>query len=141
MLLISSHKILTALIQLTSDNSDVIAKDSILCLVNISADADGAAALLNVKITEDNVPGIIESILTNVMNDNSKLADPFVMILSNISRNENLVDQVLSEFDKFEQCIEKLVTCFTRTDFNKQKQNLNYLGNIQQLNEKHNNMK
>lgn len=135
MLLISSHKILTALIQLTSDNSDVIAKDSILCLVNISADADGAAALLNVKITEDNVPGIIESILTNVMNENSKLADPFVMILSNISRNENLVDQVLSEFDKFEQCIEKLVTCFTRTDFNKQKQNLNYLGNIQQLNE------
>lgn len=129
MLLISSYKILSALIQLTSDNSDVIAKDSTLCLVNISADADGAAALLNIRITEDIGSGIIESIITNVMDENSKLADPFVMILSNISRNENLVDQVLSEFDKFEQCIEKLVTCFTRTAFNKQKQNLNYLGN------------
>lgn len=52
-------------------------------------------------------------------------------ILSNISRSETLVDEVMQallEID--ENILDRLVATFTKIDFNKHKQNLNYLAAV-----------
>ncbi|XP_058062343.1 protein HGH1 homolog [Anopheles bellator] len=50
------------------------------------------------------------------------------MVLCNISRHESLVETVVMHLLSIEHSIDKLTTCFTRVNYNKQKGHLNYLG-------------
>lgn len=47
------------------------------------------------------------------------------MVLSNVSRSQTLAQQIFGEIEKR---IPDLVKAFTRTDYNKKKCHLNYLG-------------
>lgn len=50
------------------------------------------------------------------------------MVLSNLTRPIRLVEHVVKEITLVNGLIDKLVTCYTRLDFNKEKSNLDYLG-------------
>lgn len=71
------------------------------------------------------VKNIVEICVKNILDENCVVADAWAMVLSNISRPENLVDDVI---DALESKIRNLVTAFTRVDYNKKGCHLNYLG-------------
>lgn len=70
---------------------------------------------------------MIDICLVNILNPECALADAWSMILSNVSRPERLVNDV---YNKCEGKITDLISAFDRTDFNKKKCHLNYLGSI-----------
>ena len=107
---------------LTQDNEETIRKDAVLSLVNISAEEHGAKSILKL------FPHIINMAYNEILDENSKYSDAWTMMLSNISRPEALVEQVLDKLLKIENSIDKLVSCFTIIGYNKNKGNLNYLG-------------
>ncbi|XP_058467154.1 protein HGH1 homolog [Malaya genurostris] len=110
-------------LELTGDNSDAIQKDAVLALVNISSETVGAEALVN-QYAERIVPVAYAAI----SDENCKLADAWSMVLCNLTRPEHLVEPILDHLLRIEHAIEKLTTCFTRINYNKQKGHLNYLG-------------
>ncbi|XP_055602862.1 protein HGH1 homolog [Uranotaenia lowii] len=116
-------KLLGNVVALVDDDSDVIRKDAVLALVNISAEESGAEVLVN-KFLAQLVPKAYASIL----DETSKLSDPWSMLLCNLSRPEQFVEAVLEELHKIEHSIDKLTTCFTRVNYNQAKGHLNYLG-------------
>jgi hypothetical protein len=62
------------------------------------------------------------------MDENCATADLCTMILSNLSRPEHLIERIMDQLEKYETIVEKMVACYTRIEFNKKKQHLNYLG-------------
>uniref|UniRef100_A0A182JYD4 Protein HGH1 homolog n=1 Tax=Anopheles christyi TaxID=43041 RepID=A0A182JYD4_9DIPT len=120
-LLVKNETLLNSLLDLTTEES--VAKDAVLCLINITAEDIGAAAVVE-KLTERLVPLAYEA----VMDENCKLSDGWCMVLCNITRPEHLVERVLQQLLAIEFSLEKLTTCFTRINYNKQKCHLNYLG-------------
>ncbi|EAT36130.1 AAEL011762-PA [Aedes aegypti] len=116
-------ELLANVVDLCADEADTIRKDAVLSLVNLSAEQDGAEALVK-QFASKLVPMAYDAI----MDENCKLADPWSMVLCNISRPEALVEAVLDELFKIEHAMERLTTCFTRVNYNKQKGHLNYLG-------------
>ncbi|XP_050070384.1 protein HGH1 homolog [Anopheles maculipalpis] len=119
-LLITNETLLNNLLDLTTDES--VAKDAVLCLVNITAEEFGAAVVVD-KLSERLIPIAYEAIL----DENCKLSDAWCMVLCNITRPEHLVESVLKHLLAIEFALEKLTTCFTRINYNKQKCHLNYL--------------
>lgn len=65
--------------------------------------------------------------VNNIIDENCPLADAWSMVLSNISRSSGSTEQV---FDEMETRMVELINAFTRTDYNKKKCHLNYLGEI-----------
>lgn len=69
--------------------------------------------------------------MRNTFDPESKLTDPLLSILSNITRTETFVDKVMQNLLEIdENIIDRLVAVFTKIDFNKQNQNLNYLASV-----------
>ncbi|XP_049278528.1 protein HGH1 homolog isoform X1 [Anopheles funestus] len=120
-LLVKNETLLNNLLNLTSEES--VAKDAVLCLVNITAEVIGAAVVVD-KLSERLVPAAYEAIL----DEGCRLSDAWCMVLCNITRPEHLVERVLKHLLAIEFALEKLTTCFTRINYNKQKCHLNYLG-------------
>ncbi|XP_065082837.1 protein HGH1 homolog [Ochlerotatus camptorhynchus] len=116
-------QLLSNVVELTADESESVRKDAVLTLVNISAEQEGAEALVKELVGE-----IVPLSYAAILDENNKLADPWSMVLCNVSRPEALVNAVLEELLKIEHAIEKLTTCLTRIGYNKQKGHLNYLG-------------
>lgn len=106
--------------------------DFILALINISADCESASeALLNSSPTCHEGTGLLQIILRNVLDPESKLTDPLLSVLSNITRSEALVGkamQSLLEID--ENILDRLVAIFTKINFNNHKQTLHYLAAV-----------
>ncbi len=74
-------------------------------------------------------PNIIVECIKLILDENCPLADAWAMVLSNISRTESLAEHVINDIEQSEKnLLEKLVSAFTRNDFNKKNCNLNYLG-------------
>lgn len=73
---------------------------------------------------------MVETCAKNVIDEDCPLADAWSMVLSNISRSQTLAEQV---FGEIENRIPDLVKAFTRTDYNKKKCHLNYLGECAKL--------
>jgi hypothetical protein len=72
--------------------------------------------------------GLIQIILKKVLDPDTQITDQFLSILCNISRPENLVDKVMQSMLQIdENILDRLVAIFTKIDFNKHNQNLNYL--------------
>lgn len=128
-IIISNTELIKNLVLLTSDQESV-SKDAALALVNLSADPVGAEALLQASPSNHNGNGLLQLCVKNILDENSSLADPFSMVLSNLTRPEKLVENVLNSLLAIDFKIEKFVACFTKISYNKKKQNLNYLGPI-----------
>ncbi|XP_026461779.1 protein HGH1 homolog [Ctenocephalides felis] len=132
-LITSLKELLLALLKLTNDPSDVIAKDAALCLINISASENGSVCLMETMKHD-----LVDQGLKNILNNDSKLADPFCMILNNISRKpaqaQEIIDLMCKSTDDENECseiyfhnIEKLMKCYTDVNYNKFAK-LHYLG-------------
>lgn len=65
-----------------------------------------------------------------ITDENSTLADPWAMVLSNLTRVENLVGDILDDLDKDEKIILSLAKSFSKVDYNKKGCKLHYLGPI-----------
>lgn len=112
--------------------SQVICKTFILVLINISADSESACeALLKSSPTNHDGSGVLQIILKTILDSDAQLADPMLSILSNMSRSETLVNKVFQAMLEIDDTIlERLVATFTKIDFNKRKQHLNYLAAV-----------
>jgi hypothetical protein len=74
---------------------------------------------------------VLQIILKAIIDADSKLTDPLLSILSNLSRSESLADGVMKSLLEIdENILDRLVATFTKIDFNKHKQNLNYLAAV-----------
>lgn len=73
------------------------------------------------------IPNLVECCVVNILNPDAALADPWSMILSNISRPESLAERVYIDC---ESKIDNLVSAFVNTNFNTKKCHLNYLAPI-----------
>lgn len=122
-MLLRSKELLQAVIHLVNDPSNVIAKDAVLALVNVSANEGGAEVILQTD------KSIVYKAISEIFDENSMISDPLTMLLSNISRHQDLVDEVIDLLLEKKDTIDKLVTCFTR-QFNKKGMQLNYIGMI-----------
>ncbi|KFB41383.1 AGAP001442-PA-like protein [Anopheles sinensis] len=122
-LLIRNETLLKHLLDLTGDESESVAKDAVLCFVNITAEESGAEVVVD-KFVDRLVPLAYQAVL----DENGKLSDAWCMVLCNITRPEHLAERVVAQLLTMEYSIDKLTTCFTRVNYNKQKCHLNYLG-------------
>ena len=113
------------LVALAADTAEVVAKDSVLALVNLSAARPESLFEAN---SSEKTKGLVQLCIESIINENCPIADAFSMVLSNISRPECLVDKIIAELLPGD--LEKLVACFTKVSFNKKKCHLNYLGPI-----------
>jgi len=126
---VANNQLLRTLVELLTDPSYVIAKDACFALINISANSESTSeGLLKSSPTCNEGIGLLQIILSNILNPESKITDPLLSILSNITRSESLAVKVIQEMLKIDECIlDRLVATFTKIDFNKHNQNLNYL--------------
>lgn len=111
-----------SIILLTDEKVAVIRRDAFLVLVNVSATDEGASAILN---SEEN---LIRKCLDEILNENSTLADPCAMFLSNVTRPIGNVEHVLEVLLTVEHSIDRLLTSFTRKDYNQKGMKLDYIG-------------
>lgn len=117
--------LLNGIVDLTEEKVAVIRRDAFLTLVNVSATDEGAIAVLEAGDTT-----LIKRSVEEILNENSTLADPCAMFLSNISRPRANVEQVLDSLLTIEHSIERLLTAFTRKQFNKKDMKLDYIGPV-----------
>lgn len=69
--------------------------------------------------------------MKNILDVNSQLTDPLLSIFSNITRSEHLVNSIIYTLLKIDDnIIDKFVGVFSKSDYNKQNQNLNYLAAV-----------
>ncbi|XP_063392051.1 protein HGH1 homolog [Cydia fagiglandana] len=121
--LLKNEQVIASIIELTSDSVDEVAKNALLALVNITANAKGASEIL--KYRPSTCKNIIELLIGYVLDPNKKDADAACMILSNITRLE----------DELEVCLDTLIpklndilNVYVNIDFNKTGSKLHYLG-------------
>ncbi|CAO1411889.1 unnamed protein product [Diamesa serratosioi] len=131
-LIITSPQLLKLLAQLTTDVSRTVSKDACFAMLNLSANPESALALLDANPTNFEETGLIQLIIKNIVNPDSELADPFISIFSNISRNEKLVERVIDCLLSIhnDNILDQLIACFTRVNFNTKNQHLNYLAAV-----------
>ena len=120
-----SDELLRALFELTEEKVAAIRRDVFLVLVNVSANEEGAINIVNVDDRQ-----LIKKSVEEILNENSTLADPCAMFLSNITRPRANLEPVLDVLLSIEHSLERLLTAFTRKQFNKKGMTLDYIGPI-----------
>lgn len=124
--------IIAKLVQLLSDADVAIAKDVSRALINLTADASMAKTVL-----KSNNISIVQGVFNIIENQESHLADPASMILSNLTRDVVCCKLVLEQIDKEKIGVEKIVFIMCQEGYNKHGADLRYLGpvlsNISQL--------
>lgn len=124
MLIRRSEALLKAIIQLTEEKVAAIRRDAFLVMVNVSASDEGAINILGADET------LVKKCVEEILNENSTLADPCAMFLSNLTRAKANVEQVLDILLSKEHSIDRLLTAFTRKEFNQKGMNLDYIGPV-----------
>lgn len=100
-------------------------------MINISANENSSEALINSSPINQEGTGLLQIIVKNILDVNSKLADMQLSILSNITRSENLVEHIVHQLLQIDSTIyEKFVAAFSKIDYNQQHQTLNYLAAV-----------
>ncbi|XP_026282855.1 protein HGH1 homolog [Frankliniella occidentalis] len=138
-LMCKNLKILQHLIKLCDDKVPGVARDSCLALVNISGDEEGALALLSEEHGNTESQGFVRQMIDLALDPQSPLADPALMVLSNITRPSQLTSQILSlivgddrkdSYDekKVYELLERIMSALTSTKYNSLGANLHYLG-------------
>lgn len=121
-LLLKNERIIQSVIELTDDKIEEICKNALLLLVNITASAKGAAELLKYK--PEHKKNIIELFIGYVMDEQKKDADAACMILSNITREENLINICI---DTFLPHLNGMLNVFVNVGYNKKGSKLHYI--------------
>ncbi|XP_066265607.1 protein HGH1 homolog [Branchiostoma lanceolatum] len=120
------------ILSLTEDSEASIAKDSYLCLINLTAYGKFCKVLLE---DYDPVPKFVHT----VTDPESKFADSACMILSNVTREESGAEKVLDSLVKGDVGLAKVVEVFCQEGYNKKGKQLHYIGpmlsNLTQLRE------
>ncbi|KAI8506776.1 Protein hgh1 [Branchiostoma belcheri] len=120
------------ILSLTEDTQESIAKDSYLCLINLTADGKFCKVLLE---DYDPVPKFLET----VVDPESEFSDSACMILSNVTREESGAERVLDSLVKGDVGLAKVVEVFCQEGYNKKGKQLHYIGpmlsNLTQLSE------
>ncbi|XP_050490649.1 protein HGH1 homolog [Bombus huntii] len=133
-LLLKLPDLLTQLIALTQDSSAAISKDAALALINITADEAGTSAFLLISETHPKDGkynyNLIHVCISCIMDEESILADPCCMILSNMTRPQHLVDRVIALIETSGYTWDSIVTAFTAIHYNNSGANLHYLGPV-----------
>lgn len=120
--LLKNEQIIQSIIELTGDRVAEIAKNSLLVLVNVSASVIGATELL--KYRPSSHKNILELLVKYVLDPQKSDADAACMILSNITRLEDVLEVCL---DSFIPHLNDILNAFVNIDFNKKGSNLHYL--------------
>lgn len=147
-LLHKEHKVLQHLTKLTGDKVPGVARDACLALVNLSADEEGALAILSDEHVRSERLEFVCQMVELALDRESPLADPALMVLSNVTRPSQLTGKVLAlmvrddgddTYDeaKVNELLERLMAALTATKYNNVGASLHYLGpllsNLSQL--------
>jgi len=73
---------------------------------------------------------IVEVAARHITDEQSDLADPWSMVLSNLTRVESLVHEILDTLERDDQTLPRLAKAFAQLDYNKKKAKLHYLAPI-----------
>ncbi|KAH8346022.1 hypothetical protein KR084_011489, partial [Drosophila pseudotakahashii] len=73
---------------------------------------------------------IVEVAAKHITDEQSDLADPWSMVLSNLTRVESLVHEILDTLEKDDKTLPRLAKAFAQLDYNKKKAKLHYLAPI-----------
>lgn len=129
--LIGVPEIIVSLLKLTTSDNTSLAKDACLALINLSADESCSRMLLNFKSSDKEGPSdIIVAVLSHILDAESAVADPSCIILSNLTRYQANVEQVVQLMEASGMAIDRVVTVFTTQKYNKKGANLHYLGPV-----------
>ncbi|KAK0167625.1 hypothetical protein PV327_004997 [Microctonus hyperodae] len=114
-----------------------VAKDAALALINISGDEIGAKALVlisetsKISATERPNDNLIHVCFSSILDKESSLADPYCMILSNLTRPAVLVDRIVTLTEKANYNWNQIVHAFAYANtYNTKGANLHYLGPV-----------
>ncbi|KAG6464434.1 hypothetical protein O3G_MSEX014509 [Manduca sexta] len=120
--LLNNENIMKAIIELTDDKVEDIARSALLILINVTVHTRGATELLKYKNSAQK--NIIDLLISYVLNPQKKDADAACMILSNITRLEDELEVCLNTFIPH---LNDILNAFANVDFNKKGSKLNYL--------------
>jgi len=117
--------LIAKLVHLLADPQIAIAKDASLALINLSADPSMAKTML-----KSNNISVVKGLFEIIENQDSHLADPASMILSNLTRDVVSCKLVLQQIDKEKIGVEKIVFIMCQEGYNKHGADLRYLGPV-----------
>ncbi|XP_054743106.1 protein HGH1 homolog [Anastrepha obliqua] len=122
--------VLIALFNLTHDDNHTVAKDAVLSLINLSAEEVGAVKVFETAKSLTPAFPLVSEAIKQITEEKSKLADPWSMVLSNLTRSEKLVEDIIIELELNNKTLPNLLKAFTKLDYNKEKAKLHYLAPI-----------
>ena len=101
----------------------MIATDSCLALINLSADPSTVPVLLSIRV-------IIKHLFKLISDKESKQADKATQILSNLTRDLASCSKVFSQLEESNIGVDTLVNILCQEKFNTQNQEMNFLGPV-----------
>ena len=110
------------LLALTHDDNESVEKDAALALINLSGDEEVAVKM--------RVPEIVSNIWKRIADPECRIADPLCMILSNLTINPGLSQQVYSRLNADGVSMDTVVSIFCREGYNKRGAGLHYIGPV-----------
>ena len=119
----SCPRVLETLVVCMIDKADVIATDSCLALINLSADAATVPVLLNIQV-------IVKHLYKLIQDKDSKQADKATQILSNLTRDMASCNKVLTQLKESNIGVDNLVSILCQEKYNSQGQEMNFLGPV-----------
>ncbi|EDW98643.1 protein HGH1 homolog [Drosophila yakuba] len=128
--ILSLDEMLMAIFGLTFDANQTVAKDAVLSLINLTAEEEAAIKVFQLAKQLQPAFAIVEVAAKEITNEQSDLADPWSMVLSNLTRVESLVHEILDTLEKDDQTLPRLAKAFAQLDYNKKKAKLHYLAPI-----------
>ncbi|XP_018790921.1 PREDICTED: protein HGH1 homolog [Bactrocera latifrons] len=128
--ILQHDEVLVAVFNLVDHKFNEIAKYAALTLINLTAEEEDALKVFEIAKSLNPAFPLIATAIKEVVDENSKTADPWTMVLSNLTRSEKLVEDIIVELEKDSTTVPKLLEAFTKLDYNKQNMKLHYLAAI-----------
>lgn len=128
--ILQHDEVLVAVFNLHDHKFNEIAKYAALTLINLTAEEDDAINVLETAKSLSPAFPLISIAIKQIVDENSKLADPYTMVLSNLTRSEKIVEDIIVELEMESTTMPALLKAFTKLDYNKQNMKLHYLAAI-----------
>eukprot|EP00099_Drosophila_melanogaster_P006350 NP_001247313.1 uncharacterized protein Dmel_CG6073, isoform B [Drosophila melanogaster] len=128
--ILSLDEMLMAIFGLTFDANQTVAKDAVLSLINLTSEEEAAIKVFQLAKQLQPPFAIVEVAAKEITNEQSDLADPWSMVLSNLTRVESLVHEILDTLERDDHTLPRLAKAFAQLDYNKKKAKLHYLAPI-----------
>lgn len=123
--IIKSADVLKSLGGLLQDSHETVAKDVAVCLINVSANEEGASELLKLQS-----PSIVELLLKRITDPEACNSDQCCMLFSNLTHTAENVDKVIDLMEASGVILDELIAVFTKKEHNKKGATLHYLGPV-----------